>query len=639
MASRATITAAWLFLSAHSCKQDSLCMHVTPDDHITPLHVVLPLFSSHQSILCVCQLTMATSSLLYSLAVSLCFCSPELHVGLPLAALLEKTLESKSKDLLPQIMDAVETLRAVKPQQSTQSDSRNPPLLSGSQSTSSTSSSNTTTEIAAASASNEKASSELGSLGLGLPIDIIPGLSVPKKDPATGGGGGGGESKSVKPKLKQSDGTVLKDGAKGPARSKTAVANGSKGTVAVKEGVKVLKEREKEDSRSAVEKEGVSEEVSKEKQKMVSKLRSLKEEAKEKSVTGQKESSEKPSQDRGTLKSLAGGGKEKDKSGDAKKGGGKKEVGRGEPHKGELKGELREQSKTGVPRDSGGKESDGQPATADGESQVQETAAASGASRRKQHTPTRRSARIASISELREESNEDKGHPRPGQESGGSESDDGVEKKRVKQQRRRRKRLRDVAKATTSSSRKKARVLLSSSSEDSEIEKESGADPEDEEQGYESETEQPKEEDEKPSKKSKRVERRKARESKLTPERQPRRYRKRGRPQSQDDTLSQHQPKKLKKTAKKHLKTSVLKKGFKLKLHRFSSVKTRYNRLVKPNRKYSPYGELSNTESENSEEQHEEEDREEEDGDSDNEEERENISEEEPPKPPRRTRK
>ena len=573
---------------------------------------------------------MATSSLLYSLAVSLCFCSPELHVGLPLAALLEKTLESKSKDLLPQIMDAVETLRAVKPQQSTQSDSRNPPLLSGSQSTSSTSSSNTTTEIAAASASNEKASSELGSLGLGLPIDIIPGLSVPKKDPATGGGGGG-ESKSVKPKLKQSDGTVLKDGAKGPARSKTAVASGSKGTVAVKEGAKVLKEREKEDSRSAVEKEGVSEEVSKEKQKMVSKLRSLKEEAKEKSVTGQKESSEKPSQDRGTVKSLhvAGGGKEKDKSGDAKKGGGKKEVGRSEPHK----GELREQSKTGVPRDSGDKESDGQPATADGESQVQETAAVSGASRRKQHTPTRRSARIASISELREESNEDKGHPRPGQESGGSESDDGVEKKRVKQQRRRRKRLRDVAKATTSSSRKKARVLLSSSSEDSEIEKESGADPEDEEQGYESETEQPKEEDEKPSKKRKSVERRKARESKLTPERQPRRYRKRGRPQSRDDTLSQHQAKKLKKT---DLKTSVLKKGFKLKLHRFSSVKTRYNRLVKPNRKYSPYGELSNTESENSEEQHEEE---EEKDDGDSEEERENISEEEPPKPPRRTRK
>ena len=46
-------------------------------------------------------------------------------------------------------------------------------------------------------------------------------------------------------------------------------------------------------------------------------------------------------------------------------------------------------------------------------------------------------------------------------------------------------------------------VLLSSSSEDSEIEKESGADRVDEEQGYESETEQPKEEDEKPSKKRK----------------------------------------------------------------------------------------------------------------------------------------
>ena len=111
-----------------------------------------------------------------------------------------QTLESKSKDLLPQIMDAVETLWAVKPQQSTQSDSRNPLPLSGSQATTSTSSSNTTTELAAVSASNKKVSSELGSLDHGLPIDIIPGLSVAKEDPATGGGGG--ESKSVKPKLK-----------------------------------------------------------------------------------------------------------------------------------------------------------------------------------------------------------------------------------------------------------------------------------------------------------------------------------------------------------------------------------------------------------------------------------------------------
>ena len=564
-------------------------------------------------------------------------------------------MEAKAKDLLPQIMDAVETLRAVKPLLNAQYDSRNPPSLTGSQATTG-STSITTTELAAASTSNKKASSELGSLDLGLPIDIIPGLSAPKKEPAPGGGG---ESKPVKPKLKPSDGTTSKDGAKVPAKPKTAVASGNKGTVAVKEGTKVQKEKEKEDGKGAIEKEGVSEEISKEKQKMVSKPRNLKEEAKEKSVTGQKESSEKSSQDKATLKLLAGGGKEKDKSWDGKKGG-KKEAGKSEPNKGEMRSEQKEQSKTGIYIPKGScKESDVQQATAEEESQVQETVAVSGAGRRKQHAPTRRSARIASISELREESKpeiEDEGHPPPRQESGGSESDSGVEKKPVKQQRRR-KRSRDVAKAT-SSSRKKARVLLSSTSEDSDLEKESGVeDSDDKEQGYESETEQPKEEDEKPSKKlkSKSVEQRKTRECELTSERQSRRSRKRGRPLSQD-TQSQHQPKKLKKTVTKH-SASILKKSFKLKLHRFSSVKTRYNRLVKPNRKYSPYGEMGNTESENSEEQHEEEKEEEKEekeeveeeveeeeeeeeeleGD-DSEEKMENISEEElPPKPAKGT--
>ena len=561
--------------------------------------------------------------------------SPELHVGMPLAAILEKTLESKANDLLPQIMDTVESLRALKPQQGSQSDSGNAHSLTGSQATPSGNTSSTTAEQTATSTTSKK---ELGTLDLGLPIDIIPGLGAPpKKEPV----GGGGEGKTTKSKLKQNDGTILKDGVKGPARPKMVATSGNKGTAAVKEGAK---EKEKEDSKGAVEKE--SEIVTgKEKMKISCKPKNPKEESKDKTAAGQnKESSEKP-QDKATVKPYTGGGKEKDKPGDAKKGG-KKDGSEGEPSKTELKSEQKEVSKGGVPK---GKEMESQLATP-AEKEPQETDTAGGSSRRKQHTPTRRSARIASISESKDQSkqkeSETEGEENSSsrQESDGSEGDAGVERKQVKQQRRRRrKRPRETDKAP-SSSRKKARVLLSSSSEESERE-ESEVDLEKVEEGYKSESEA-KEEEEKPSKmvKGKGRERRKPRVHEA-PQRQPRRSRKRGRPPLQrEDTEPQGQPKRSKMVAgSKQSSATLLKKQFKLKLHRFSSppmVKTRYNRLVKPNRKYSPAGELSNLESEeNSEEQkqdEEEEEEEEEEGEKAASEsvEGENTSEEElPPKP------
>ena len=535
--------------------------------------------------------------------------SPELHVGMPLAALLEKTLESKANDLLPQIMDAVESLRALKPQQGSQSDSGNAQSLTGSQATpsGSTSTSNTTMEPTATSSTSKK---EIGTLDLGLPIDIIPGLSAPpKKDPV----GGGGEGKTTKPKVKQNDGATLKEGVKGPARPKMAAMSGNKGTAAAKE---CAKEREKEDSRGAIEKESEIV-IGKEKVKMSCKPKNPKEEAKDKTAAGQnKESSDKP-QDKATVKSHTGGGKEKDKSGDAKKGG-KKDGSEIEPTKTELKSEQKEVSKAG-----GSKETEDQLAIP-AEKEPQDTDIAGSSSRRKQHTPTRRSVRIASISESKEQSkqkeseSEEKEKSSSREESDGSEGDAGVEKKRVKQQRRkRRKRLRETDKAP-SSGRKKARVLLSSSSEESERE-ESEADLEKVEESYKSESEA-KEEEKKPSKKvkSKSYERRRRRRVHEASQRQPRRSRKRVLPQSQEeDTEPQGQPKRSKiVAASKRSSTTLLKKQFKLKLHRFSSppmVKTRYNRLVKPNRKYSPAGELSNLESEeNSEEQKQEEEEEEE---------------------------
>ena len=562
---------------------------------------------------------------------------------MPLAAILEKTLESKANDLLPQIMDTVESLRALKPQQGSQSDSGNAHSLTGSQATPSGSTSSTTAEQTATSTSSKK---ELGTLDLGLPIDIIPGLGAPpKKEPV----GGGGEGRTTKSKLKQNDGTILKDGVKGPARPKMVVTSGNKGIAAVKEGAK---EKEKEDSKGAVEKE-LETVTGKEKVKISCKPKNPKEESKEKTAAGQnKESSEKP-QDKASVKPhTGGGGKERDKPGDAKKGG-KKDGSEGEPSKTEFKSEQKEVSKGGVPK---GKETEGQLAIP-AEKEPQETDTAGGSSRRKQHTPTRRSARIASISESKDQSkqkeSETEGEENSSsrQESDGSEGDAGVERKQVKQQRRRRrKRPRETDKAP-SSSRKKTRVLLSSSSEESERE-ESEADLEKVEESYKSESEA-KEEEEKPSKmvKSKDRERRKPRVHEA-PQRQPRRSRKRGRPPSQkEDTELQGQPKRSKMVAgSKQSSATLLKKQFKLKLHRFSSppmVKTRYNRLVKPNRKYSPAGELSNLESEeNSEEQKQDEEEEEEEEKKEEEEEEEgekvvsesvegeNTSEEElPPKP------
>ena len=187
--------------------------------------------------------------------LSYCY-SPDIQVGIPLSSLVDKVLESEAKELLPKITEIVEKLRETKTNQS----SSTPEALSSSQF------SRQTTEKSVQEIMPKPKATDFGSLP--LPIDI-PGLSssvsgntVAKKEPTEG-------KAPTKVKSKISDnGSVKETKTKGkPNQVKLST---------VKESVK-----EKE---SVIEKDIATEDGTKErdKHKSTPKQKKTKDEAKDK---------------------------------------------------------------------------------------------------------------------------------------------------------------------------------------------------------------------------------------------------------------------------------------------------------------------------------------------------------------------
>ena len=364
------------------------------------------------------------------------FCprSPELQVGMPLGALVEKALESKRKELQPKISDAVESLRISKPP-------------SGEQATTETAAGSSSTEVA----STKKGSTELG--GLSLPIEI-PGLSAPKKEP-TGVGGDPkpakgkqkmSESSKDSVKIKTSDPATLKDASKSVLKVKTITTSIASKSAAVKDVGKVKEEKEATDKETAGE----------EKPKTAIKNKKLKEEAVK--PTAQRE-------DKDTVQKPAS---KEEKNSDVKKDATKREA---EETPSEPDDKISEDVQTPTEVES--------PKTKEGP--------VIGSRKRKQLPPTRRrSARLASKEDEKTEpeSNTDEQIPQnvvvaaapSDKDPDTSEGEDTAEDHG-------RKRARGARVRT--SGRKKARVF-SSSSEESDGERS-------EEGGCESETEHPKE--------------------------------------------------------------------------------------------------------------------------------------------------
>ena len=359
---------------------------------------------------------------------------------------MEKTLEAQAKELLPKIVEKVEILRASKssPFPNLNSlDSLNGP---------------TTTTVG----TNSARGSEFGDLP--LPIEI-PGLTVPKKEAAGTGGSGSdvASGKSAKSKSKPADGLSSKDGVKVAQKLKPGGPT-SAGTVLPKENTK---QKEKEDKSGSDSKELSGETDSKEKNyKGTLKVKKSKEEKRKDLQENQKPqasiSREKGADAKEVAKKEAGKGAQKDSS----------RIARGEPDKNQSK-ETETYSSV---------EASDKPPSADS----------------KKSLPPRRSARLASLTESKEEeaTGSESEEQRSKRDTVSGNKSNTSEDETVADKWQRRGKRPKPAKATT---RKRARVLRSSS-EDSEQEETSESD--DDEEGYESETEEPME-DERPSKKVK----------------------------------------------------------------------------------------------------------------------------------------
>ena len=363
---------------------------------------------------------------------------------MPLGALVEKTLEAQAKELLPKIIEKVEILRASKAipiPDSNPLDSSNGP--------------NTVT--ANTSGASDISSSKIGGDFGGLPLPIeIPGLTAPKKEAASTGGGGSDitSSKSAKSKPKvAADGSSSKDGAKVVQKLKPGgTSSGKVGQTALpKESVK---QKEKGEKSGTDGKEPSGEIDSKEKIKGASKVKKSKEEK-------QKDSQEKNQKPQASIS--------KDKGADTKEVA-KKEAG---------KSAQKESSRLMITK-------------GESESKDAETQSSAEADAKAPGTDSlplrRRSARLASLTESKDEeatsSEAEEQHSKRDTVSGNKSNTSDDESIADKWQRRK-KRQRPV-KVT---SRKRARVLRSSS-EDSEKEMSDSPD----EEGYESETEEPAEE-------------------------------------------------------------------------------------------------------------------------------------------------
>lgn len=425
-------------------------------------------------------------------------CSPDIQVGTPLIDIVEKVLESKAKELIPKISDAVDFLCETKASQLKEAASKNkkepvhPP-------TSTLTQSNATTSV------TEPAKSDF--VDLSLPIDI-PGLRPPiamsagtsssvKKDNSSGN-----DTKQNKARQKgTADGTISKDTTKTGNKSKGLVNLKSVTPFVVKDSGKSKGEQtqNKDKERSVTEKEAVSLEKSgkeKEKSKMSGRIPK-----KQKLDKKDKDTVEK--QDLGTVKNV-------DKE-------------QPETHKADTESSTKEKIKPSE-----------EPVT---------------------YTPAkRRSARLASQTESKADS-----------ESDDQESDKEVDLAASNSTSRKR------PKSSINPASKKARVMISSSSDEFEyddIEVSSG--------GYESDTDQQSEED-------------------LSMEDRPRKAKRKRK--LHDDTTTELLQVKKSKLAPVASPTQNISKPNKRKSNpprRISSrtsksppvVVTRYNRSVKPNRRY-----------------------------------------------------
>lgn len=169
--------------------------------------------------------------------------NPELQIGMPLATLVEKALESKAKELLPRIMEAVDSLREVKPSADATTSTDSPASSAGGMATSEE-------QPAASSSQGTKTAGDFSSLP--LPIDI-PGLNVTatkREHPSAGGSGVGEGVKQTgsKAKAKASDGS--KEGTK-PAATKSKTSTNKPLKVKDRETVEDSSSTAKDKSRKA----------------------------------------------------------------------------------------------------------------------------------------------------------------------------------------------------------------------------------------------------------------------------------------------------------------------------------------------------------------------------------------------------
>ena len=181
---------------------------------------------------------------MYLHTCNLCFFSPDIQVGMPLSSLVDKVLESKAKELLPKISEVVDKLRESK----TKDSPSVPDPLSSFGNSSRQTAEKSTLEVL-----SKPKSTDIGSLP--LPIDI-PGL--------TSSTGGSSAAPSTKKELNEGKAPLK---SKPKANDVSAKENKTKGKAGQPKVLTTAKESLKKEKEVVGEKDIATEEVGKEKDK------------------------------------------------------------------------------------------------------------------------------------------------------------------------------------------------------------------------------------------------------------------------------------------------------------------------------------------------------------------------------------
>ncbi len=435
--------------------------------------------------------------------------SPELQVGMPLGALVEKALEAKGQELLPKIADAIDALRAFKPPPPSETIQVSAPVTAGATAAGLP----TTISEGAPGDTNKLKGSDLREFP--LPIEI-PGLTAPKKDKDSVAGGGADTTtatvnktsgKVAKGKQLESSGakettkslksnetptmtgvgaagsSSLKEVGKGglQLKEKTAASSATGKFTGAKEGGKPRPE--KEEKVSGGNKDADKEVLSEEGKEKVKAIQKPKKHAKVEVARDKQSAGHRDTPEVGKASSrLAPASKEKEKSTETRM-----ESTSGE-QKNPSKSTHRETSKTEYGFDDDISESTSNSSKGTEKAQhiddevtepqpgKQQESAPTGSRKRKQLPPMRRSARLASFKDEDEKDEEaevkpqDERLPRKGKGAaagtGGSDGDSEVsEPGEEEPQRRVGKRQLERGKGKASA-RKKPRILSSSSEEE-----------------------------------------------------------------------------------------------------------------------------------------------------------------------------